>query len=427
MSFPRYPAYKDSGVEWLGEVPKHWHVAPFKHYIERNDGGVWGDEPTGECDTIVLRSTEQTVDGRWAIDDPAPRHLTPAEKEAALLSAGDLLVTKSSGSALHIGKTTLVTDEIAAMQCCYSNFMQRLRTTPEFTPALGWWLMNSPVARLQFDLLSNSTTGLANLNGTIIGQMMIAVPPPAEQAAIVAFLDRETGKIDALIAEQERLIELLKEKRQAVISHAVTKGLDPDVPMKDSGVEWLGEVPAHWEVVRLKRAVMFQRGHDLPEESRSEGEFPVVSSAGVIGTHDTAQAKGPGIVTGRYGSIGRFTLMEEDYWPLNTALYSIELYDNQPRYIWYLLQSTSEHFVLNSLKSAVPGVDRNDIHVVQVAVPARREQEQIALYLDRHCSTSNELVEQAEDAIALLQERRAALISAAVTGQIDVRDAAPTR
>ena len=107
MSFPRYPSYKDSGVEWLGEVPAHWGIAPFKTQIERNDGGVWGEDPDGINDTIVLRSTEQTADGQWRIDDPAPRKLSASEINAALLIEGDLLLTKSSGSSLHIGKTTL--------------------------------------------------------------------------------------------------------------------------------------------------------------------------------------------------------------------------------------------------------------------------------------------------------------------------------
>ena len=230
MSFPRYPEYKDSGVEWLGEVPIHWEVSPFKWLLDRNDGGVWGDDPDGVDDTLVLRSTEQTVDGRWRLDSAATRKLSATERAAALLESGDLVVTKSSGSSLHIGKTTLVTDEIAQMGCCYSNFMQRLRMKPSFSPLLAWYILNNDIARLQFDLLSNSTTGLANLNGTMIGQIMLAIPPVEEQTAIATFLDHETAKIDALVAEQEKLITLLQEKRQAVISHAVTKGLNPTHP-----------------------------------------------------------------------------------------------------------------------------------------------------------------------------------------------------
>ncbi|QEA13549.1 restriction endonuclease subunit S [Comamonas flocculans] len=217
---------KDSGVEWLGEVPIHWEVSPFKWLLDRNDGGVWGDDPDGTDDTLVLRSTEQTVDGQWRLENAATRKLSATERAAALLESGDLVVTKSSGSSLHIGKTTLVTDEIAQLGCCYSNFMQRLRMKPSFSPLLAWYILNNDIARLQFDLLSNSTTGLANLNGTMIGQMMLAIPPGEEQTAIATFLDRETAKLDTLMTEARSAITLLQERRTALISAAVTGQID---------------------------------------------------------------------------------------------------------------------------------------------------------------------------------------------------------
>lgn len=201
-------------------------VAPFKWQIDRNDGGVWGDDPDGINDTIVLRSTEQSVNGHWKLDDPAPRKLSKSEINSALLVEGDLLLTKSSGSSLHIGKTTLVTAEIEAMRCCCSNFMQRIRTAKTFTPELAWYLLNNDLARLQFDVLSNSSTGLANLNGTMVGQIIVPVAPIPEQIQIASFVDRECGKLDALQAKQERLIELLKERRSALISAAVTWKID---------------------------------------------------------------------------------------------------------------------------------------------------------------------------------------------------------
>lgn len=217
---------KDSGVAWLGEVPAHWATAPFKWQIERNDGGVWGDDPDGVNDTIVLRSTEQNVDGRWVLDAPASRKLTSADKVSAQLVAGDLLVTKSSGSSLHIGKTTLVTPEVAALDCCYSNFMQRIRVHSSSVPEFAWYVMNNNLARLQFDYLSISTTGLANLNGTMIGGVIVAIPPAVEQQTIVTFLDRETDKIAVLTAEAQAVIKLLQERRSALISAAVTGQID---------------------------------------------------------------------------------------------------------------------------------------------------------------------------------------------------------
>jgi type I restriction enzyme S subunit len=217
---------KPSGVEWLGEVPAHWEVVPLKRWLLRNDGGVWGNDPIGIDDTLVLRSTEQTVNGDWAIDDPAYRQLSPQDRASAMLVAGDLLLTKSSGSSLHIGKTTIVTEEVARLSCCYSNFMQRLRVTSVNSPRLAWYLLNSKVCRQQFDYHSNSTTGLANLNGSIINKIMAAQPPLSEQEAIATFLDAETARIDALIAEADKGSALLKERRAALIAAAVTGQLD---------------------------------------------------------------------------------------------------------------------------------------------------------------------------------------------------------
>ena len=217
---------KDSGVEWLGDVPEHWIVCLFKRQIVRNDGGVWGEESTGHNDTIVFRSTEQTMDGRWNIVNPALRNLSDKEKKSALLEEGDLLLTKSSGSSLHIGKTTLVDVEIAKNRCCYSNFMQRIRTTKTYNSTLGWYVLNNQLTREQFSVFSTSTTGLANLNSEIIGNIHIVVPPVNEQLKVIEYLDTETARIDTLIAKQEKLIEKLKEYRSSIISHAVTGKID---------------------------------------------------------------------------------------------------------------------------------------------------------------------------------------------------------
>jgi hypothetical protein len=194
---------------------------------------------------------------------------------------------------------------------------------------------------------------------------------------------------------------------------------NPYPAYKDSGVEWLGKVPAHWEVKPLRRVTYFQRGHDLPTDDRESGEVPVVSSSGPSSTHCRAIAKAPGIVTGRYGTIGQFYLITQDYWPLNTTLYTIQLHGNDARFVWYMLAHMSHLFVLNSLKSAVPGVDRNDIHPAGTAVPLVTEQHDIAVFLDRATARIDGLVAKKERLIELLQEKRSALITRAVTKGLD--------
>jgi type I restriction enzyme S subunit len=444
-----YPRYKPSGFDLLGVIPTHWDLSLFKWQIERNDGGVWGGDPDGEEDTIVLRSTEQTVDGRWRIEDPARRRLSISEKDSSRLLDGDLLITKSSGSSLHIGKTTIVTNDIASIGCSYSNFMQRIRVKNVFMPKLAWYVMNSDITRTQLRLLSNSTTGLANLNGTMIGQILMAVPPVDEQASIAAFLDRETARIDALIEEQKRLIELLKEKRQAVISHAVTKGLDPTAPMKDSGVEWLGEVPAHWEVKPLKHLINLQSG-GTPSKDRLDywdGSIPWVSAkdlksdnlvdsqdhiseAAIAGSAASLTPAGSVLVLVRGMMLARTFPVCRAVVPMaiNQDLKAIEGKAGvSNHFLAWLLRGTAQE-TLNRLDEAGHGTKalRMDAWLsMLVPLPPENEQVAIALTVDKRTEQIDALMEETASAKALLQERRSALISAAVTGKIDVREFAP--
>jgi restriction endonuclease S subunit len=182
---------------------------------------------------------------------------------------------------------------------------------------------------------------------------------------------------------------------------------------------WHGAVPAGWSLKQLKWAVTFQRGHDLPTEDRQEGPVPVVTGAGITGWHNVAQARGPGIVTGRYGTIGEFHLVEQDYWPLNTSLYSIDLHGNHAGFLRYMLEPLAPLFHLNAAKSAVPGIDRSDIHTIPVTVPPLATQRAIAAYLDRETARLDGLVAAKERVLGLLAEKRRALITRAVTRGLD--------
>lgn len=356
------------------------------------------------------------------------------------------MVTKSSGSSLHIGKTTLVTSDIEEVGACYSNFMQRIRLHPSFLPELGWYLMNSDVARVQFDLNSNSTTGLANLNGTMIGQVFVAIPPLEEQESIVTFLDRETAKIDALVAEQRRLIELLKEKRQAVISLAVTKGLDPAAPLKPSGIDWLGDVPEHWTVTSLKHivAVPITDGpHETPEFI-DEG-VPFVSAEAVSsGKIDFGKIRGyisaaanekysmkycpqvNDIYMVKSGATTGITAIVEGRTDFNiwSPLAAIRCKGPVvPRYILNFMRSRNfwDAITLNWSFGTQQNIGMGVIEKLACLLPPREEQTAIAEHLEREVAKFEDLMFEQERVIRLLGERRSALISAAVTGQIDVR------
>ena len=447
--FRRYPSYKKSGVEWLGGIPAHWEVKPVKAALIRNDSGVWGED-FDDDGTIVLRSTEQTAEGRWRIEEPARRRLSAREAAFAKLYVGDLVVTKSSGSAHHIGKTSVVDARIAALNCCYSNFIQRLRVSAKHVPQFFWYFMNCPAAREQLVFFSSTTTGLGNLNGSILGGIHLPTAPRGEQRAIADFLDRETAKIDALVEKRERLIELLQEKRTALITRTVTWGLDPNVPMKDSGVEWLGEIPAHWNVTRIKNLSPF-----VTSGSRGWAEFysdegPLFLRIGNVQSEsidlnlDEIQhvdpprgAEGertrvrPGdILVSITALIGAVAVVPRDlpeaFVNQHLALVRLANSDVNSRWIAYCITSPvgQEQFAADLYGGTKDGLGLNDVRSLIVLEPPTWEQERMVRYLDQQNKELTTLVQVVRIAIGHLKEYRTALISAAVTGKIDVRNEA---
>ncbi len=440
--YQAYPQYKDSGFGWLGNIPTHWVVSPIKWQIEKVSGGAWGQDPNGVEDTFVLRSTEQTHDGEWKIEDPASRRLSPQEAESTLLKEDDLLMTKSSGSSLHIGKTTIVTGEIAKLRCGYSNFMQRIRIKEDYIARFYWYIFNNELARKQLDYLSSSTTGLANLNATVIGEIICSNPPKVEQEKIANFLDHETAKIDTLIDKQQQLIQLLKEKRQAVISHAVTKGLNPNAPMRDSGVEWLGEVPEHWKVSSLGYYATISTGA-TPDRSNPkywDGNIPWVKTGevkyedilkteeyitphGVMGSAVTISPPGTllmamygqGVTRGRVALLGIHATYNQACAAITP---NMEIWNQYLRYFfmaaYHAIRDGGNETSQMNLSSELVGK-------FKITIPIIVEQYKIVDFLHVELEKIDLLIDKAVHGVELMHERRTALISAAVTGKIDVR------
>ena len=436
--------YWDTGVKWLERIPMLWEVKRLKRLLSRNDGGVWGQDSDNDG-VIVLRSTEQTVDGEWRIEAPALRRITTSEFEACRLIEGDLVVTKSSGSARHIGKTSIVTREVEALNCCFSNFMQRFRTNESLNSRFAWYVLNSELTRNQFNLNSGTTTGLANLNGELMGMVILACPPIPVQRAIVSFLDRETAKIGALVAKKERLIELLDEKRRALITHAVTKGIDPLARMKNSGVESLGKIPAQWEVKRLwhvtaiGRPVMY--GIVLPGPDVHEG-VPIVKGGDVsseqlrpeelskttrsIETHHARSRLRTGdLVYAIRGSIGDVTMIPPQLNGANltqdAARVSYTLSTCGP-WLLHTLRSMGVFHQLSSgsLGATIRGINVRDLKRALIPVPPIAEQRAIASFVEHETDRIDTLVAKVYEAIEWLKELRVALIAASTTGKVDV-------
>ncbi|GAD63430.1 restriction endonuclease subunit S domain-containing protein, partial [Aquipseudomonas alcaligenes] len=252
MTFPVYLAYKDSGVEWLGEVPEHWAVHPLKRAIERIESGtsVNAADFPAEPGSLGVLKTSCVYTGKfdWAEnktvnDEDLSRVSCPLRK--------DTLIVSRMNTPDLVGATGLVTE--APNGIFLPDRLWQVYFLVNHSPEFLFYFSKSREYREQVKMACSGTSAsMQNLGQDDFRGLLFAEPPKPEQTKIARFLDHETARIDALIEEQQRLIELLKEKRQAVISHAVTKGLDPTLPMKDSGVKWLGDVPVHWRVGNIK-------------------------------------------------------------------------------------------------------------------------------------------------------------------------------
>lgn len=417
--YSAYPEYKDSGVEWLGEIPNHWTTAPIKYLAL-------------DKDTLFL-------DGDWIeskdISDNGIRYITTGNiGEGVYKEQGNSFITEETFQKLNC--TEVFEGDILISRlnspigraCLVPNLENKIVTSVDnviFRPDNIHnknYLVYLFSSKDYFKHTGNQARGatMQRISRGLLGNIRIILPKPYEQTQIAAFLDHETAKIDTLIEKQQQLIELLKEKRQAVISHAVTKGLNPDAPMKDSGVEWLGEVPEHWGVSQAKYVFLFQRGHDLSSNQFISGEVPVYGSNGIIGYHNQVTTKGPSITIGRSGSVGKINKVLSDFWAHNTSLYlKWQAQNSLIDYIYYLLLAMDIESL--SSGSAVGTLDRNNIHKQLLALPPLAEQLRIVEYLNSEIKRFVILTQKSQSAIKLMQERRTALISAAVTGKIDVR------
>ncbi|QJD31303.1 restriction endonuclease subunit S [Methylococcus geothermalis] len=251
-------------------------------------------------------------------------------------------------------------------------------------------------------------------------QMPSLVPPRPEQDQIVAYLRAQDAHIARFIKAKRELIKLLTEQKLRIIDHAVTRGLDPSVPLKPSGIEWLGEVPEHWKVERLKWVCRFTYGGSLSDANRRQGNVPVYGSNGQVGMHDKANTLSPCIVIGRKGSFGKVNYSERDLFAIDTTYFVDRKCTNANiRWLYYLLVWCQLDRI--SKDSAVPGLDRTDALNTLVPVPDYEEQERIANQLDSETAEVNDAIARTEDEIKLIREYRDRLIADVVTGQVDVR------
>lgn len=436
MSFPRYPEYKDSGVEWLGEVPEGWAVRKIRWLFKINKriAGDFGFDVFSITQQGIRVKDLESNDGQISMDyskyqlvevgDFAMNHMD-------LLTGGvDIATTRGVTSpdyrVVTIRDYATCHDRflLGLFQMCYRNKI--FYGFGQGSSQLGRWRMPTE----QFV------------------DFVFPLPSLPEQTAIAAFLDRETAKVDALVAEQRRLMELLKEKRQAVISHAVTKGLDPDAPMKESGIEWLGEVPGHWEALSLRRCttsvqtggtpsseppraaadvadgMVWYTPGDFTDKLRLEASARRISSTSVSEGEAKTFPAGSVLVVSIGATLGKvgYSFEESSANQQINAVIPNEKIDGY--FLAYSLSVKPDVMRYLSNASTIGIMNQEKTKEICIAVPPMNEQLAISKFLDSQTVKIATLTAEAQRAIELLQERRTALISAAVTGQIDVRDAA---
>ena len=442
MSFKPYPKYKESGVEWLGRVPEHWEVRRLKrlcHVFPSNvdKKAVEGEAPVVLCNYTDVYYNDRILDGM----DFMAATATDDQIAKFTLRAGDTIITKDSETADDIAVAAYVPKDLPGVICGYH--LSMVRPQGGIHGAYVKRLFDSVYAKSCFAIRANGLTRVG-LSQYEIDNVEMPSPPEGEQALIAGFLDRETAKIDALIAEQQRLIELLQEKRQAVISHAVTKGLNPDAPMKDSGIEWLGEVPEHWVVTRLSHYAMVGNG-STPRRDNTEywrdGDVPWVSSGEVNQVIVTEASEFVTALAVKECSLAVFPkqtvlvgMVGQGKTRGMSALLAIDSTINQnvagvvpdhrldARLLQFVFQAMYEYLREYGRGGNQAALNCDIIAATVIPVPPLDEQCSISTCLAAECDRSDSLLRESEVAISLLQERRSALISAAVTGQIDVRN-----
>ena len=435
-------AMKDSGIPWIGEIPDNWCVVKCKTILAANDSGVWGNDPLGDdLDKVVIRSTEQTIDGGWCIETPAKRDLRDIDYRGSRICKGDLLITKSSGSDLHIGKTTIADDYFIENECYFSNFIQRIRCNEKYRPRLLWYLFNSIIIREQCVYLQNSTSGIGNINASIINNLYLPIPPIEEQTSIIRFLDAECARIDAVMEQTRASIEEYKKLKQSIITEAVTKGIRPNRPMKESGIDWIGQIPAEWDCTTVNRIATVVRGasprpagdpryfngNDVPwitvaEVTNGDGKFIFTTE-----TYLTAEGanysriveEGTLLLSNSGATLGvpKITKIRGCINDGSLAFYNLQI--NQD-YLLYVFSGRTMELRKQMQGYGQPNLNTTIVKGLWLPLPTNEEQVEIVNFLDTRITEIESLITKKEQFLSEMESYKKSLIFEYVTGKKEV-------
>lgn len=437
-----YAQYRDTDVPFLGRLPSHWTDQPavtlarvLTSTVDKL--AVDGETPVRLCNYTDVYYQDQIVDSGTFMEATATREQIAAYS----VQAGDVVFTKDSETADDIGISAYVPTNLPGV--VYGYHLSTYRPNDKRYGKFLKWLLDSAYVKAT---LRTRTLGVTRvgLSQNTVRYLRVPTPPPAEAEAIADFLDRETAEIDAFIADQEVLIRLLTERRAATITHAVTKGLDPSAPMGNSGIAWIGAVPDHWGITKL--AAVFRTigsGTTPPRDSERYfgGDVPWVTTSELRETqiletreHVTTEAVArlsalrlypPGtILIAMYGAtVGRLGVLGIAATTNQACCALAGPVNADALYIYYAMQAAKPHLLALADGGGQPNINQDKLRQLRVPCPPVREQREIVVHLDRETAELDAAIADAREAIALSKERRAALISAAVTGKIDVRGA----
>jgi type I restriction enzyme S subunit len=445
MKWKSYPKYKDAGIQWLGDIPDHWCVEKLKHIANVFFSSVDKHTVAGEIPVRLCNYTD-VYHGDFITSSDELMEASARSDEVAkfTLRMDDVIITKDSETWDDIAIPAYVTSDLDGILCGYHLALIR----PKTTRIDGRYLFRSFGSdRINFQFRTAATGitryGLAKHS---IDKSVVVLPPLREQRAIAGFLDRETGRIDALIEKKMRQIELLQEKRAALISQAVTKGLDPTVKMRDSGIEWLGPIPAHWEIARFKHVL----SKPLQYGANEPGDYDAPSAPRYVRITDIDDhgalrdetfkslpanlakpylLRAGDLLFARSGAtVGKTFLYLESWGRAAYAGYLIRArvargimvaefaaYFCRSHNYWDWLQS-------NFVQATIQNVNAERYGNMVLPIPPIEEQCDIVGELNVRTSQIDRLIDRVSESIGILMEYRSALISAAVTGKIDVRE-----
>lgn len=441
--YPEYPEYKPTGCDWYSEIPSHWNIDRAKWSITSCQNGVWGSEPDGDDDLVCIRVADfdrQSL--RVSTEKLTMRSIAEKDRRNRLLEAGDLLLEKSGGGEQQLVGAVVEFDQ--SFPAVSSNFIARMVASDDMNSRFLVYVHSHLYAgRVNYRSIKQ-TTGIQNLDSQAYLNEPIAYPPFDEQETIARFLDFKTAQIDALIAKNQILLEKLAEKRTALISHAVTKGLDPSVTMEDSGVEWLGTIPFGWTTKRLRFLTTMSGGMTpstsntaywggdipwiTPKDMKSEslsGSIDTLTDEAIQDTGITLHESGRVLIVVR-GMILAHTFpvainvvsatVNQDMKALSTSL------NNE--YLALLLKGI-QPLILSLVEESAHGtkVLRTDVFKnIYLPVPPSDIQKEIVEQVGSWLTALDAQKCSVESVIERLQEYRSAVITSAVTGKIDVRD-----